>query len=86
MLATIEFEIEAELLERLDAMTTELGVIRTGFITAAIERALYRHQWAALIAQDEAGYRAMPANDDEIEAWQSVQDWGDPWEPPKAAS
>ncbi len=83
MVTTIEFEIETELLEQLDVTATELGVSRTSFIMAAIERALHRHHWAALRAQDEAGYRAMPANDDEIEVWQAVQDWGDPWEGPE---
>lgn len=80
MSVTIEFEIEAGLLEQLDATAAELGVSQTKFIAMAIDRALHRYQWAALLARDEAGYRAMPANDDEIEVWQSVQDWGDPWD------
>lgn len=82
MLVTIEFEIEAELLEQLDATAIDSGVSQTSFIATAIERALHRRQWAALNAQDEVGYRAVPANDNETEGWQSVQDWGDPWEGP----
>ena len=84
----LELEIGEALLEQVDAVAAELGVSRTDFITTAVKHALRRHHRAALTAQDEAGYRAMPADDDEVEVWQAAQFWGDPWnglEEPQAA-
>jgi hypothetical protein len=82
-MATIQVVIDDPLLERLDRRLQGKGKQRSAFVRAAIEAALTR----AEIEQDEEewleSYRRQPVDRKELADWESIQDWGDPWEEPE---
>jgi hypothetical protein len=83
MTTTIEIEIEESLLEEADETIAQLGVSRTAFITATIKHALRVHYVKEVTAEDEANaFLLWLVDDDDVDAWQGVQDWGDPWDGP----
>ena len=71
------------MLAEVDETVAILGVSRTAFITATIKHALRVHYVKDVTAEDEANaFLLWLDDDDEIDAWQGVQDWGDPWDGP----
>lgn len=83
MTTTIEIEIEESLLEEVDETVAVLGVSRTAFITATIKHALRVHYVKEVTTEDEANaFLLWLVDDDDVDAWQGAQDWGDPWDVP----
>lgn len=79
MMKTIQMTIDEGLLERIDGLVEELDMTRSAYIRELLEKALEAHYWRELERLDEEGYRQFPPDDEEVEIWLSVQDWGDEW-------
>lgn len=83
MTTTIELELEESLVGEVDKTVAQLGVSRTAFITATIKHALRVHYVKDVTPEDEANaFLLWLVDDDDLDAWQGIQDWGDPWEGP----
>ena len=79
MLKTIQMTIDETMLEHVDCLVAELDMTRSAFIRDALDAALKSYQLRELRRRDEEGYRRIPQQDEEIEEWESVLDWGDEW-------
>ncbi len=86
MATRIQLEIEDAILKEVDEAAAEVGMSREAYITTAIKHALGHHRRKALWEQEAAGYRLIPPDDDEVDEWSDVQDWGDPWAGPDGSS
>ena len=74
---TIEFNIEEPLLSQVDQAAKTLAMTRADFIQVALQRALQRQRIIALERQHEESYARNPQTNEEIEEWESEQDWGE---------
>jgi len=79
MLKTIQMTIDASMLEEVDDVVAQLDTTRSAFIRDALGTALKAHRLRELRRLDEEGYRLIPPDDEEVEEWAGVQDWGDEW-------
>lgn len=79
MLKTIQMTIDETMLEQVDCLVAELDMTRSAFIRDALDAALKSYRLRELRRRDEEGYRLIPPQDDEVEEWESVLDWGDEW-------
>lgn len=79
MLKTIQMTIDEQLLEEVDDLVKDLDTTRSAFIRELLEKALEAHHWRELERLDEEGYRKFPPDDEEVEIWFGIQDWGDEW-------
>jgi metal-responsive CopG/Arc/MetJ family transcriptional regulator len=79
MLKTIQMTLDRDLLEQVDELVGELDTTRSAFIRELLERELRTRHWRELERLDEEGYRLFPPDDEEVEIWLGVQDWGDGW-------
>jgi len=75
---TIQVTIDEKLLADAERTARSLEMSRSDFIRVALERALQQRQIIALERQDAQGYIDHPQQPEEIEEWQSEQDWGEP--------
>lgn len=82
-MATIQVVIDDELLARLDRQLAGHQKKRSAFVRSAISEALQRAEDERDEREWEESYRRQPQDKEELAAWQSVQDWGDPWETPE---
>ena len=82
-MATIQVVIDDALLERLDRELTGRGKQRSAFVRASIEAALERVQLERDEEEWVASYQRQPVDKRELREWESVQDWGDPWDEPE---
>jgi metal-responsive CopG/Arc/MetJ family transcriptional regulator len=80
MLKTIQITILPDLLDRIDETVAEQGTNRSAFARQAFEDALFRLRVEQMERQDAEGYARQPQDLDEIALWESIQDWGDPYE------
>ena len=81
MLKTIQITLPQDLLVRIDQTVTELDTNRSAFARRAFEDALFRLRIEQMERQHAEGYACQPEDPDEIALWESIQDWGDPYEP-----
>lgn len=77
MTKTIQMTLDETLLQRIDEAVHESGTNRSAFIRDAVEMALKQLRIRRLEAQQIAGYKAQPPQEDEIEEWDSIRVWGD---------
>lgn len=73
----IQMTIDEALLADVDQVTREEGLTRSAFLRAALEEALARIRIRRLERQHAEAYARLPQSADEIEAWSSVQAWGE---------
>jgi len=79
MLKTIQMTIDAGMLEEVDDVVAQLDITRSAFIRDALGTALKSYRLRELRRLDEEGYRLIPQDDEEVEEWAGVQEWGDEW-------
>ncbi len=79
MLKTIQMTIDEQLLEQVDDLVKGLDTTRSAFVRELLEKALEAHHWRELERLDEEGYQKFPPDDEEVEIWFGIQDWGDEW-------
>lgn len=79
MLKTIQMTIDSSMLEEVDDIVAQLDVTRSAFIRDVLGTALKAYRLRELRRLDEEGYRLIPPDDEEVEEWAGVQDWGDEW-------
>ena len=72
---TIQLTIDDSLLAELQRATTALHMTPSDFMRVALERALEQREIIAKERQDAEGYARHPQNLEEIEEWESEQDW-----------
>jgi metal-responsive CopG/Arc/MetJ family transcriptional regulator len=71
----IEVKIEGPLLARIDQVASSLAMSRSDFIEVALQRALDQERTIALERQHAEGYARHPQTVEEIEEWESEQEW-----------
>jgi len=74
---TIELTIDESLLAEVQQATNALQMTPSDFMKVALERALQQRELIAKERRDAQGYAKHPQLPEEIEEWQSEQDWGD---------
>lgn len=75
---TIQLTIDESLLAAAEQTARSLEMSRSDFIKVALERALQQREMIALERRDAQGYLDQPQRPEEIEEWQSEQEWGEP--------
>lgn len=75
---TIQMTIDEELLDQVDATSSELGMNRSAFIRQALCQAMDLRRVAQLERQHAAGYARHPVEPGEFDAWENEQQWGEP--------
>ena len=76
---TIQMTLDEALLQQVDQLVRELQTTRSAFIREALKGALEAYRIRRLEEEDEAGYRAIPAEPAEVTEWITEQSWGDAW-------
>ena len=74
---TIQLSIDESLLAEVQQATNALQMTPSDFMTVALERALQQREIIAKERQHAQGYLDQPQQPEEIEEWQSEQDWGE---------
>ena len=74
---TIQLSIDESLLAEVQQATSALQMTPSDFIKVALERALQQREIIAKERRDVQGYLDNPQQAEEIEEWQSEQDWGE---------
>ncbi len=72
---TIQVTIDESLLAEVQQATTALQMTPSDFIKVALERALQQRKIIAMEWQHAQAYLDQPQQPEEIEEWQSEQDW-----------
>jgi antitoxin component of RelBE/YafQ-DinJ toxin-antitoxin module len=75
---TIQLTIDESLLAEMQQATSALKMTPSDFMKVALERALQQREIIAKERRDAQGYLEKPQQPEEIEEWQSEQDWGEP--------
>lgn len=75
---TIQMTIDEELLDQVDATSSELGMNRSAFIRQALSQAIDIRRVARLERQHAAGYARHPVEPGEFDVWEDEQNWGAP--------
>lgn len=75
---TIQLTIDESLLAEMQQATSALKMTPSDFMKVALERALQQRDIIAKERRDAQGYLEKPQQPEEIEEWQSEQDWGEP--------
>lgn len=75
---TIQLTIDESLLAEMNRATDALRMTPSDFMRVALERALAQREIIALERRDAQGYLKEPQHPEEIEEWQSEQEWGEP--------
>ena len=75
---TIHLSIDESLLAEVQQATHALQMTPSDFMKVALERALQQRETIAKERRDAQGYLEKPQQPEEIEEWQSEQDWGEP--------
>ncbi len=75
---TIQLSIDESLLAEVQQATNALHMTPSDFIKVALERALQQREIIAKERRDAQGYLEHPQQPEEIEEWQSEQEWGEP--------
>lgn len=74
---TIQLTIDETLMAEVQQATSALQMTPSDFMTVALERALQQREIIAKERRDAQGYLDHPQEPEEIEEWQSEQDWGE---------
>ena len=74
---TIQVTIDDSLLAEMQQATSALQMTPSDFIKVALERALQQRESIALERRDAQAYSGHPQRPEEIEEWQSEQEWGE---------
>jgi antitoxin component of RelBE/YafQ-DinJ toxin-antitoxin module len=74
---TIQISIDETLLAAVQQATNALQMTPSDFIKVALERALAQREIIAKERRDAQGYLLQPQRPEEIEEWQSEQEWGE---------
>jgi antitoxin component of RelBE/YafQ-DinJ toxin-antitoxin module len=74
---TIQLTIDESLLAEVQQATSALHMTPSDFMRVALERALEQREIIAQEIRDAEGYAKYPQRLEEIEEWQSEQDWED---------
>ena len=74
---TIQLTIDESLLAEVQQATSALHMTPSDFMRVALERALEQREIIAKEIRDAEGYARYPQRLEEIEEWQSEQDWED---------
>jgi antitoxin component of RelBE/YafQ-DinJ toxin-antitoxin module len=74
---TIQLAIDESLLAEVQQATNALQMTPSDFMKVALERALQQQEMIAKERQDAQGYAKQPQRPEEIEEWETEQDWGD---------
>lgn len=77
MIKTIQMTIDESLLGEVDYVVNELGVNRSAFIRAALEKALKEWRIGEMEKQHALGYAKTPVEPGEFDIWFDEQAWGD---------
>ena len=72
---TIQLSIDESLLAEVQQATNALQMTPSDFMTVALERALQQREIIAKERRDAQGYLQKPQQPEEVEEWQSEQDW-----------
>jgi antitoxin component of RelBE/YafQ-DinJ toxin-antitoxin module len=75
-MGTIQLTIDESLLAEMQQATSALKMTPSDFMKVALERALQQREVIANERRDAQGYLEKPQQPEEIEEWQSEQDWG----------
>ncbi|MBA3568804.1 MAG: CopG family transcriptional regulator [Pyrinomonadaceae bacterium] len=75
---TIQLTIDESLSAEMNRVTDALRMTPSDFMRVALERALAQREIIALERRDAQGYLKQPQHPEEIEEWQSEQEWGEP--------
>ena len=75
---TIQLSIDESLLAEVQQATNALQMTPSDFMKVALERALAQREIIAKERRDAQGYLEQPQQPEEIEEWQSEQEWGEP--------
>jgi len=75
---TIQLSIDESLLAETRRATIALQITWSDFVKIALERALQQREIIARERRDAQGYLEQPQQPEEIEEWQSEQEWGEP--------
>jgi metal-responsive CopG/Arc/MetJ family transcriptional regulator len=74
---TIQMTLDEELVETVDALTKELKTTRSAFTREALRCALQQYQAKKLESRHRRGYERFPVGQQEFEAWEKEQAWGE---------
>jgi len=74
---TIQLSIDETLLAEVRRATNALQMSPSDFMKVALERALQQREIIAKERRDAQGYAEHPQLPEEIEEWQSEQEWAD---------
>jgi len=74
---TIQLTIDESLSAELQQATIALHMTPSDFMKVALERALEQREIIAKERRDAEGYARHPQSIEEIEEWESEQDWND---------
>jgi len=75
---TIQLTIDESLSAEMNRVTDALRMTPSDFMRVALERALAQREIIALERRDAQGYWKQPQHPEEIDEWQSEQEWGEP--------
>lgn len=75
---TIQVSIDETLLAEVQQATNALQMTPSDFMTVALERAIAQREIIAKERRDAQGYLEQPQRPEEVEEWQSEQEWGEP--------
>jgi Arc/MetJ family transcription regulator len=76
---TIQITIDDSLLQQVDQVTHLKKIARSQFIRTALQNALRQLAIDELEQKQIEGYRNLPENPGEFDAWESQQAWGCKW-------
>jgi antitoxin component of RelBE/YafQ-DinJ toxin-antitoxin module len=74
---TIQLTIDETLMAEVQQATSALQMTPSDFMKVALERALQQREIIAKEREHAQAYLKHPQQPDEIEEWQSEQDWGE---------
>jgi len=75
---TIQLTIDESLSAEMNRVTDALRMTPSDFMRVALERALAQREIIALERREAQSYLKQPQHPEEIEEWQSEQEWGEP--------
>ena len=74
---TIQMTLDDELVEKVDAIASELKTTRSAFTREALREAIKQYNVRNLELRHRQGYAVHPVNKEEFSIWENEQNWGD---------
>jgi metal-responsive CopG/Arc/MetJ family transcriptional regulator len=74
---TIQMTLDDELVEKVDAIASELKTTRSAFTREALREAIKQYNIRNLELRHRQGYAVHPVNKEEFSIWENEQNWGD---------